>query len=59
LLKGTGLEVLVTIKKVPFLRVGYWNQIPNEIFSQVSDFFNEERIEDEDCGSLFTYYFKH
>jgi len=59
LLKDSGLEVSVTIKKVPFLRIGYWKRIPNEILSQVSDFFKEESIEDEDCGWLYTYYFKH
>jgi hypothetical protein len=59
LMKDSGLEVLVTLKKVPYLRIGYWKQLSSDVFSQVQDYFHEEKIEDEDCGWLYTYYFKH
>jgi HNH endonuclease len=59
LLKGTDLKVLITLTKVPFLRVGYWKQLSGEILSQIDMYFREESIFDEDCGWLYTYYFKH
>jgi len=59
LLKDSGSTVELTMKAVPFLRVDYWKRLKGEIYSQVENYFREESIFDEDCGWLYTYYFKH
>jgi hypothetical protein len=44
--------------KTPFLRIGYWKQLDGAIFSQIEDYFHEVSLFDEDCGWLYSYYFK-
>lgn len=51
-------EVQIKMGKTPFLRIGYWKQIDGAIFSQIEDYFHEVSLFDEDCGWLYSYYFK-
>jgi len=57
LLKGE-FEVQIKMGKTPFLRIGYWKQLDGAIFSQIEDYFHEVSLFDEDCGWLYSYYFK-
>lgn len=59
LLKGKSIQIELKLSKRPYLRFDYWKQLSGEIFWQVKEYFDEESIWDEDCGWLYTYYFKH
>lgn len=56
---GVPLSLITHRVHVPFLRIGYWKKLSNELLSKVQDYFTEESIYDEDTGWLYTYYFKH
>jgi hypothetical protein len=57
-LLDTRLEIALITHGKPYIRIGYWNKMTNELWSELSPFLDEEAIEDEDCGLLYTYYFK-
>lgn len=59
LLLETGLDVQLIMKHNPFIRIGYWQKLSDEILINIKNYFHEEAIYDEDCGWLYTYYFKH
>lgn len=54
-----GYEVVIDISRYNItLRLNYYSRMDSNIFSKYSDYIIEEPIFDEDCGWLFTYYFK-
>lgn len=59
ILLDAGVEdITITVRNNPFLRVGYWKRLSNEVLCLIDEYFTEEAIWDEDCGWLYTYYFK-
>jgi hypothetical protein len=44
--------------KTPYIRIGYWKQIPNDLFEKFKFALREEELFDEDCGYLYTYYLR-
>lgn len=49
-------KVIVTDK---FIRIDYWKKMDSDLFSSLQDILIEESMYDEDCGFLYTYYFKN
>ena len=57
-LLDAGLDIKLVIQSKPYIRIGYWNRMPGELWSELSQFLDEEAIKDEDCGWQYTYYYK-
>ena len=53
-----GLKVESFHSKNSYLRIGYWRQIPFDLFQEVSNYLIEEEFLDDDCGALYCYYYK-
>lgn len=45
-------------KNKPYIRIGYWKQIPFDIFKRFDIHLLEDVLYDEDCGDLYSYYQK-
>ena len=45
--------------KRSYIKIGYWKKLTDSVFNLVSDYLIEEEFEDEDCGTLYAYYFKN
>lgn len=45
-------------KNNPYIRIGYWKQMPFDIFKRFESLIREEELHDEDCGYLYSYYQK-
>ena len=57
ILLDAGLDAKGFNKKNCYIRIGYWKQIPFDIFNEISEYLIEEEFFDEDCGPLYCYYF--
>ena len=57
-LLDSGLQISLITHGKPYIRIGYWNKMTDELWSELYQYFDEEAIKDEDCGWQFTYYFK-
>ena len=51
-------DITLTIRHIPFLRIGYYQQMKQELLCATQDFFTEESLWDEDTGWNYIYYFK-
>ena len=53
---GLDAELVNNPPKIkPYIRIGYWKRIPNDILNRFKN-LQEDELFDEDCGHLYSYY---